>query len=85
MIGAGDLPRGTVTFLFTDIESSTALWEHYAAAMRFAVGRHLELLDTAISAHGGYRYEQVGDAIQAAFATARDGLGAAIEAQRAHR
>ena len=83
MAGAGDLPRGTVTFLFTDIESSTALWEEDAASMRSAVERHLALVDTAITAHGGYRYEQVGDAIQAAFATAGDGLGAAIEAQRA--
>ena len=40
-----DLPSGTVTFLFTDIEGSTALWEQDQAAMRLAVDRHLELLD----------------------------------------
>ena len=78
-----DLPRGTVTFMFTDIEGSTALWEQDRIAMRAAVERHLALLDAAIGAHGGHRYEQVGDAIQAAFATAGDGLAAAIEAQRA--
>ena len=48
-----DLPHGTVTFLFTDIEGSTALWEQDATAMRAAVKRHLTLLDTAIAAHGG--------------------------------
>jgi hypothetical protein len=47
MIGAGDLPRGTVTFLFTDIESSTALWEQDAAAMRSAVGRLARLFGAA--------------------------------------
>ncbi len=76
------LPRGTVTFLFTDIEGSTALWEQDHVAMRAAVERHLALLDLAIAAHGGHRYEQVGDAIQAAFATAGDALAAAINAQR---
>jgi predicted ATPase/class 3 adenylate cyclase len=83
----GDQPRGTVTFLFTDIESSTALWEQDAAAMRTAVERHLALLDAAVAAHGGHRYEQVGDAMAlrapAAFATAGDGLDAAIAAQQA--
>ena len=78
-----DLPRGTVTFLFTDIEGSTALWEQDQVAMRRAVERHLELLDTAIAAHGGHRYQIVGDAVQAAFATAPDALAAAVRAQQA--
>ena len=82
MIDGLDLPSGTVTFLFTDIEGSTALWEQDAAAMRAAVERHLAILDMAIAAHGGYRYEQVGDAIRAAFATAGNGIAAAVEAQR---
>ena len=43
-----DLPSGTVTFLFTDIEGSTALWEQDRAGMRAAVERHLALLRTAI-------------------------------------
>jgi class 3 adenylate cyclase len=42
-----DLPSGTVTFLFTDIEGSTALWERDRAAMAFAVERHLALLRAA--------------------------------------
>jgi len=45
-----DLPSGTVTFLFTDIQGSTALWEQDQVAMRLAVDRHLELLDAAIAA-----------------------------------
>jgi class 3 adenylate cyclase len=48
-----ELPTGTVTFLFTDIEVSTALWEWDRAAMTNAVDRHLELLRAAIEAHGG--------------------------------
>jgi class 3 adenylate cyclase len=43
-----DLPSGTVTFLFTDIEGSTQLWERDRATMAAAVTRHLVVLDTAI-------------------------------------
>ncbi len=78
-----ELPSGTVTFLFTDIEGSTALWEQDQAAMRLAVDRHLELLDAAIAAHGGHRFQIIGDAVQAAFAAAPDALAAAVEAQQA--
>ncbi len=62
-----DLPRGTVTFLFTDIEGSTALWERDRAAMATAVERHLALLRDAVSAHDGVLFKVVGDAAQAAF------------------
>ena len=51
-----DLPRGTVTFLFTDIEGSTALWERDRAAMAAAVARHLALLETAIADHNGVHF-----------------------------
>ena len=47
-----DLPSGTVTFLFTDIEGSTALWERDREAMAVAVARHIALLDAAVQAHG---------------------------------
>jgi class 3 adenylate cyclase len=40
-----DFPSGTVTFLFTDIEGSTALWERDRAAIQAAVNRHIALLD----------------------------------------
>src|SRR3954452_3228200 len=48
-----DLPSGTVTFLFTDFEGSTALWERDRATMEAAVERHLDLLRVAIAAQGG--------------------------------
>ena len=78
-----DLPSGTVTFLFTDIEGSTALWERDRAAMAAAVARHITLLDAAIQAHGGVHFKTVGDAVQAAFPTAPDAIAAALDAQRA--
>src|SRR5215210_7423530 len=76
-------PRGTVTFLFTDIEGSTALWERDRSTMAIAVERHLALLDEAIATHRGVHFKTVGDAVQAAFHTASAALAAAIAGQRA--
>lgn len=78
-----DLPSGTVTFLFTDIEGSTRRWEADSRAMLAAVERHFALLDAAIRARNGVLFKTIGDAVQAAFPTALDGLLAAIDAQRA--
>jgi predicted ATPase/class 3 adenylate cyclase/Tfp pilus assembly protein PilF len=78
-----ELPRGTVTFLFTDIEGSTRRWEQDRPAMAAAVSRHLVLLRRAIEAHGGILYKVVGDAVQAAFPTAPAAVAAAVAAQRA--
>jgi predicted ATPase/class 3 adenylate cyclase len=78
-----DLPSGTVTFLFTDIEGSTALWEHDRNAMAAAVARHIALLDAAIEAHGGIHFKTVGDAVQVAFPTAPQAVAAAVDGQRA--
>ncbi len=78
-----DLPSGTVTFLFTDIEGSTRLWERHPGAMRAALGRHDGLLRDAIEARGGYIFKTVGDAVCAAFETAPDALAAAVAAQHA--
>ena len=80
-----DLPRGTVTFLFTDIEGSTALWERDRQAMASVVARHLALLDVAIAAQGGVHFKTVGDAVQAVFPTAPAAVAAALAAQRALR
>jgi predicted ATPase/class 3 adenylate cyclase/Tfp pilus assembly protein PilF len=79
----GTRPSGTITFLFTDIEGSTARWEHAPAEMAVAFQRHETLLRQAIAAHGGYAYKLIGDALQAAFATAPQALAAALAAQRA--
>jgi predicted ATPase/class 3 adenylate cyclase len=76
-------PTGTVTFLFTDIEGSTKLWERYPDAMKAALARHDEILRAAIETHGGYVFKTVGDAFCAAFSTAPDALEATLSAQRA--
>ena len=83
--GPSALPAGTVTFLLTDIEGSTRAWAAHGAAMAEAVARHYELLDAAITRHGGVRpIEQgEGDSLVAAFARASDAVAAALEAQRA--
>ncbi|MGH3898277.1 MAG: ATP-binding protein [Pseudonocardiaceae bacterium] len=79
------LPVGTVTFMLTDVEGSTRLWESAPEAMGAAVARHYELLDEAIARHGGVRpLEQgEGDSVVAAFARASDALAAALDVQRA--
>src|SRR4051794_35844741 len=78
-----DLPRGTVTFLFTDIEGSTSRWEAHRPAMTAAVATHIALLDAAIQTHGGVHFKTIGDAVQAAFPTAPAAVAAALDAQRA--
>lgn len=76
-------PTGTITFFLTDIEGSTQLWERQPEAMKAALARHEELLHNAIGKHAGYVFKTVGDAFCAAFASAPDGMAAALEAQRA--
>jgi predicted ATPase/class 3 adenylate cyclase/uncharacterized protein HemY len=78
-----NLPSGTVTFLFTDIESSTQLWEQFPEAMKAAHARQESIIRQAVAAHGGYAYKMIGDAFQVAFDTAPQALAAALEAQRA--
>ena len=77
------LPSGTVTFLFTDIESSTKLWEHHHDAMKDALARHDALLRKIFEVHRGYVFKPVGDGFCVAFANAPDALVATVEAQRA--
>jgi hypothetical protein len=78
-----DLPTGTVVFLFTDVEGSTARWECDRPTMAAAVERHLALLRQAVAAHGGVPFKTVGDAVQAAFSSAPRAVAAALDAQRA--
>lgn len=77
------LPSGTVTFLFTDIEGSSRLWEERPDAMRSALERHDQLLRAAIGARSGYVFSGAGDGVAAAFSRAVDAVGAAVEAQLA--
>jgi predicted ATPase/class 3 adenylate cyclase/Tfp pilus assembly protein PilF len=72
-----------MTFLFTDIEGSTRLWESQADSMRRSLARHDEILRKSIEARGGYVFKTVGDAFCAAFETASDCLDASIDAQLA--
>ncbi len=69
-------PTGTVTFLFTDVEGSTRLWEEYPTEMQAALEDHDNILRTTIDAHGGYVFSTAGDAFAAAFTRA------ALAAQR---
>jgi hypothetical protein len=78
-----DLPTGTVTFLFTDVEGSIKLWEQDATAMQAALARHDEILKQAIEEWGGCVLKTTGDALCPAFPTASNALEAILEAQRA--
>ncbi len=77
-----NLPSGTVTFLFTDIEGSTRLWEEHPEAMSLALARHDALMRQAIEQHGGHVFKTIGDAFCAAFHTAPEALHAALLAQQ---
>src|SRR5215218_3292356 len=76
-------PTGTVTFLFTDIEGSTRLWEDRPDDMRVALAEHDALLRDVFDAHGGYVFSTGGDGFAVAFSHARDAVDAAVEAQAA--
>jgi predicted ATPase/class 3 adenylate cyclase len=75
------LPTGTLTFLFSDIEGSSQLWERYPRAMQAAVIRHNDLLRTAIEQHGGHVVKFRGDGVFAVFVEAQKGALAALTAQ----
>src|SRR5919206_2767230 len=80
-----DLPTGTVTFLFTDIAGSTALWEQQPAEMRHAMARHDALVDQLVAAQQGQvvRPRGEGDSRFAVFARATDAVAAAATLQQA--
>jgi predicted ATPase len=79
-----DLPTGTVTFLFTDIEGSTRLLEELGAdRYAEALGVHRRALREASRRHGGVEVDTQGDALFVAFPTADGALAAAAAAQAA--
>ncbi len=78
-----NLPSGTVTFLFTDIEGSTKIAQQYPNDMPVLLARHNQILNQAIKAHNGFVFQIVGDSFSAAFHNAIDGLNAVLAAQRA--
>jgi predicted ATPase/class 3 adenylate cyclase len=77
-----ELPTGTVTFLFTDIEGSTKLAQEYASALPVLLARHQEILRQAIEKQHGHIFQVVGDSFAAAFDTALNALKAAAAAQQ---
>jgi predicted ATPase/class 3 adenylate cyclase len=84
---ASSLPVGTVTFLLSDIESSTRLWEQHPEAMRQTCARHDELIEALVARHAGVvvRPRGEGDSRFAVFARASDAVAAACAVQRAFR
>jgi predicted ATPase/class 3 adenylate cyclase len=75
-------PSGTVTFLFTDIEGSTPLWDSFPDAMGVALARHDEILRSAIADADGHIFSTGGDGYGAVFARAASAIEAALAAQR---
>jgi predicted ATPase/class 3 adenylate cyclase len=78
-----ELPTGTVTFLFTDLEGSTRLWEEEPQAMKEALARHDAVLRQAVAAEGGRVVKGTGDGLHAVFGTAEAAVSAAVGGQLA--
>jgi predicted ATPase/class 3 adenylate cyclase len=78
-----DLPTGTVSFLFTDIEGSSRLWEKHHVTMYQAVARHDSLLQSAVVENNGHVVKMRGDGLHAVFASVQDAVAAAVAGQRA--
>ena len=80
----GGLPSGTVTFLFTDVEGSTALLRELGAAeYGAALAEHRRVVREALAEHGGVEVDTQGDAFFAVFASAAAAVVAARQVQRA--
>jgi class 3 adenylate cyclase len=78
-----DLPQGIVTFLFTDVARSTELVKKLGERYGQVLARHRALLRAVFVAHGGVEVDTQGDSFFVAFARPRDGVAAAVAAQRA--
>jgi class 3 adenylate cyclase len=79
-----DLPQGTVTFVFTDIEESTELLKRLGDRYAEVLSLHRRLVREAFTGSGGIEMDTQGDAFFFVFSRARDAVSAAVEAQRAH-
>jgi hypothetical protein len=78
----GELPTGTVTFLFTDIEGSTMLLHELGDDYADVLAEHRRILREAFTAHDGVEVDTQGDAFFVAFARATDAAAAAADSQR---
>jgi class 3 adenylate cyclase len=79
-----ELPGGTVTFAFTDIEGSTALLKRLGDDYRDVLTSHRRIVRDSFTARDGIEIDTQGDAFFFAFPRARDAVTAAVDAQRAH-
>jgi class 3 adenylate cyclase len=75
-------PRGTVTFLFTEIEGYAAAQRNGSEQTKDVLARYRSIMRRAVENHGGYFFEMTDDGCFAAFATAMGAIAAALEAQR---
>ena len=69
------------TFLFTDLEGSTQLWEQHPGAMEIALARHDTLLRSAVESSNGQVVKTTGDGLHAVFASSLEGIDACLKAQ----
>jgi len=77
-----ELPSGTVTFLFTDIEGSTRLLKELGPLYGDALAEHQRILRASFAAHGGREVDTQGDSFFVAFGRAKEAVAAAVDAQR---
>ena len=75
-------PAGTVTFLFSDVEGSTRRWQDEPEAMRALLAEHDAIWRAVLDKHAGYMFKHTGDGVAAVFASAADGVNAAVDAQQ---
>ncbi|MDX1690941.1 MAG: adenylate/guanylate cyclase domain-containing protein [Acidimicrobiia bacterium] len=75
-------PSGTVTFLFTDIEGSTRLWDAHPDDMSEAQAAHDRILRRSIADRDGYVFSHAGDGLGASFASPMSALDTALDVQR---
>ena len=80
---AAELPTGTVTFLFTDIEGSTRLLKQLRDDYPAVLADHQRIIREALAEHDGWEIDTQGDSFFVAFRRAKDAVGAAVTAQRA--
>ena len=78
-----ELPSGTVTLLFTDIEGSTRLLQRLGWGYATVIADHHRLLRDAFAAAGGFELDSAGDGLHVAFPSARAAIVATVAAQRA--
>ena len=80
-VGTTVPPTGDVTFMFTDLEGSTGLWERNPDAMQTALAEHDQRLHAAVDANRGYVFTTAGDSFAVAFQSPAEALAAATESQ----